>query len=184
MDSHDVYRFEVDQLAQIEVSLTGIGEDADLYLGVDADGDGVWDNGETIESATGTGDDMISEVLLPGVYFISVPRQSFASNTTYTLEILTTFLDQSTTPEDPGDYNALADALSLGDLNAGSVVTHREAVGSHDSVDVYRFSLRQISKVEIDLTQVRREREPVSGCRQEFRRCLGERDNSILHCIG
>ena len=150
-DQYDVYRFEVNQVTRVDLALTGIGEDADLYLGVDIDADGVWDNGETIASSTSTGDDAVSEVLLPGAYFISVARQGFAFNTTYQLDVALEDLEQPTLEGDPGSTPASAWDLGVLDLTP---VTLFDGVGSWDRYDFFRFEVDKVVRIDAALTEV------------------------------
>ncbi|MCH6259407.1 PPC domain-containing protein, partial [Puniceicoccaceae bacterium K14] len=135
-DAYDVYRFSVERIVDIDISVAGVSEDADLYLGFDDNGDGVW-SGDTITSSTQSGDDQISYVLVPGEYFIGVQRDGFASNTTYTLEVDAPDLDDS-------------DNANPALISGTSVSTSYE-VGD---ADVYWYDAAEGDTLIVDLSEV------------------------------
>ncbi|MEL7038500.1 MAG: Ig-like domain-containing protein [Cyanobacteria bacterium J06592_8] len=152
-DRRDIYQFTLDEISQVDLNLTGLTEAAQLSIATDFDGDGILDNGETIEgdgvlnSSASTADRNISRILNPGVYSIVIFTNRSDDNTNYTLSAAATATPPSN-DIDPGQE--LNEALDIGVL--GETQTFTDAVGSLDRRDFYQFTLDEISEVDLNLT--------------------------------
>lgn len=139
-DTADYYRFELDRDGDVEIQLTGLEQDIDLYI-YDAAGNQL---GRSIQA--GQRPEAFSHTLVSGTYYALVtPYGSYASS--YQLTLAAT-LTETAPPDAAG--NSLADARQLGSL--GTVQTFQDWVGQADNADYYRFELDRDGDVEIQLT--------------------------------
>lgn len=139
-DDLDFYRFQINPTSDLNLTLTGLSADADLYLIRDANGNGAIDAGEVLQSsrAAGSTSELIQLAnLSPGTYFAAV--QQYLGSTNYTLTL---------TSDAAG--NTLADSRNLGVLNGSRSVA--DFVGSIDANDFYRFRLNNTSDFNLSLT--------------------------------
>jgi|GEM_PF-2978923 hypothetical protein len=148
-DRRDYYEFTLDEISQVDLTLTGLVEPAQMYLVTDLDNDGVLDNNEVIEGnfSNSTADKSLNEILVPGTYAILVEAYYSYDNTSYNLTASATE-QPSTNATDPGeDFNS---ALDLGRL--GGTQTFTDAVGSVDRSDYYEFTLNQTTSTDIEVS--------------------------------
>ena len=141
VDRSDYYEFTLNQTTStdIEVSLTGLTEPAQLYIVQDLDNDGVLDGNEYLEGSylNSTADRRISASLSPGTYAILVYTADSDANTGYTLTTIA-----PGTPEPPDDsieYDSQAFTVNgvyepiAGDFNGdgnGDVLWYRPGTGA------------------------------------------------------
>lgn len=134
-------RFSLASTSNINISLTGLGADADLQLIRDVNNNGVVDAGEVIGSSTRSGnvDDSINlSNQAAGSYFVQVYQ--FGGNTNYTLRLSNADIS-----------NLIAQEANLGNLSA-TPATFSSSVGNTDTSDVVRFSLANSGDINISLT--------------------------------
>ncbi|MEO0802474.1 MAG: PPC domain-containing protein [Cyanobacteria bacterium J06642_2] len=148
-DPSDFYRFEIEQISDIEIALTNLSNDGRLQLIQDLNDDGEFGLGELIfeSNASGTLNENISSALDPGTYFIQVLPGNVDATTEvgYTLTTNVSVPSNNINPE-PG--NTLVSATELDEFNTdfrGFVST------LSDADDFYRFELTQITDIEITL---------------------------------
>lgn len=156
----DVYSFSISQTSSINLNLHNIsaGDDADLYLYADSNGNGVFDNGidQQLPSSRNSGnrDDSINYLASAGNYFARVERYAPGS-----VDRLDYTLHASATPQYPYDATTQPPNLIPIEFDGGvlspygnNVYTQNDWVGSSDTADIYRFSLADYSNVTISLT--------------------------------
>jgi hypothetical protein len=89
-DPNDYYRFTLDQVHDVELTLFGMSQDADLQLYIgEQKPDGSVEIGDRIElsSADFSRDDSISRSLGAGTYFVQVDQGASNTDTKYTLRL-------------------------------------------------------------------------------------------------
>ncbi|MGB3309031.1 MAG: S8 family serine peptidase [Nodosilinea sp.] len=82
-DTRDYFKFQLDARSDINLMLSGLSADADLFLIWDANGNGIVNSGEVLDSSTGEGDNVEAITfnnLLAGEYYIAVDRYSGSTN--------------------------------------------------------------------------------------------------------
>jgi serine protease len=137
-DPEDFYRFQLNTAGTISINLTGLTEDADLYL-LDSNG-----NTTGLSVGYGTRNESIDRFLNAGVYYVKV-RSFFGENSTdYNLS-----MNVGGTALDPG--STIATARNFGNLSRSSWSVD-EFVGRSDSSDYYRFELTENGAFSLDLT--------------------------------
>jgi hypothetical protein len=154
-DPTDIYRFEITSTKNINLSLHDIssGDDADLYLYRDSNGNGVLDGADTFVDSSVQGsnkDDAITVQGEAGTYFAEVSRYDSGSSgdVEYTLNFSATELYPSATTAP----NLLPNEFDGDILSWGETYTNNDWVGNTDTSDVYRFSLEDYSDVTVTLT--------------------------------
>lgn len=138
-DQRDLYRFTLDQDAEVSLSLND-GTDADLFL-LDRNRYSIRDiQPEWQKGNRTTG-------LAAGEYFIKVERQG-SDDANYTLNVNAAMLGGG----GPGDLagNTFAGALDIGILATNA--TYHDFVGQSDSADAFQFEITANSEVAISLT--------------------------------
>jgi hypothetical protein len=144
-DTADFYKFTLNDIANLQLRLNNLTAAADLELIQDTNGNGLVDTGEVIGSAR-SGTRRITEDLPIGTYFLRV-TPGFTS-TQYSLNVVPTFFGSNISP-DPG--NTLPTARDLGNLSG--TTSFKEYVGPLlDPRDIYRFTLNDLSKLQITRT--------------------------------
>lgn len=135
-DINDFYQFHLDNTAPINLGLTGMSANANLYLLNSA--------GETIAASTrsGTQNEAISRSLNPGVYYLQVQSEAGAS-TTYQVNLAAGGI-----ASDPG--RNFANARDLGNLSRKSW-NISDFVGASDANDYYRFDLSENGNFHLNL---------------------------------
>lgn len=142
-DTQDYFKFTLSAAAQVELALTGMSADADMYL--------YGSNGVTrIDYANNAGsrDEQLQEILGAGTYYVAV--KSYAGNgTDYQLAIQA----RGAGSNDAG--NTLATARDLGNLldpARNGVTAANDRVSPVDEDDYFKFSLSGPSRVNLSLT--------------------------------
>jgi hypothetical protein len=127
----------------VNLSITGLTDNVDLYLIRDVNGNGLIDSGETIASSTQAGitNESLLSYLDTGSYFALVYQRSGATN--YAFQASATVL-----PKDyAGNTIAAAKALTL----SPTAVISNDWVGNDDTNDYYQFTLTAQSDISIIL---------------------------------
>ncbi len=148
-DPADIYRFTLNDVANLQARVTGTSANTRVELIRDLNNNGLVDSGEIIASGTSFGAPFLSRVnqdLPQGTYFVRITPSSSNTSTQYGLELVATPFGGSP-PPDPG--NILATARNLGAV-AGTV-TAREYVGVLDDLDAYRFTLNDLSNIQVSV---------------------------------
>ncbi|MGK7903847.1 MAG: Ig-like domain-containing protein [Hormoscilla sp.] len=150
-DRNDYYGFTLDQPSNFSLLLTDLGDEAEVQLIADLDGDGLVDSGEVLRGVN-LSDSSDRRIFLPlgaGTYFINVYTDDDTDSTDYTLEVETNAI-VFTTISDPG--NLFDAALDIGTLSDSK--TFEEFVGTFDSRDYYRFTIDQPSNFNLRLSDL------------------------------
>ena len=137
-DRRDFYRFSLSGESRFDLNLTGLSDDADIYL--------LNENGRTINRSLswGSTSESISQDLDAGTYYVRVKGYG-SSSTDYTLEMSATLQD--------GAGNTLAAARNIGTLSAQQ--TFQDSVsGTSDPNDYYRFNLAQRADFSLSLSNL------------------------------
>ena len=136
-DTNDFYRFHLDNAATVNVGLTGMSADADLYLLDSA--------GNTIDFSIqlGNSNEAISHFLNAGVYYAQVKSFSGAS-TAYNLS-----LNGGGMARDPGSDRS--SAHDVGNLSR-KALTVNDFVGTSDLNDYYHFDLSENGNFHLTLS--------------------------------
>ncbi|MFM6208902.1 MAG: pre-peptidase C-terminal domain-containing protein [Planktothrix sp.] len=139
-DENDFYTFSIPSASTINLKLTGLTANADLYLYDSND----YQIGES--AAFSNVDETISKILNPGTYRIKVSSNNGA-NTGYNLQATASALPNN------GAGESFDKALPLGILS--SAISYDDWVGSSiDSSDYYQFQLAQNRVVNVNLSNV------------------------------
>jgi hypothetical protein len=90
-DPSDRYKFTLAAPGRISVTLSGLTDNADIYLYRDANNNGSIDSGETVAYSTrsGSSDDTLTAALTTGTYYVSVNSGSIFDRTNYSLTLST-----------------------------------------------------------------------------------------------
>jgi serine protease len=137
-DNNDFYRFNLTSDTTVNLQLTGLSGDADLYL-FDSAGALV-----EVSNEFGTQHESIEEFLAAGIYYAQARSFFGEANTAYRISITA---DGSVI--DPGSLPSTA--YDFGTLSRSSW-TIDEFVGRTDSIDYYRFELTENGAFSLDLT--------------------------------
>lgn len=142
-DTNDFYRFSVDALTNLNVQLTGLSADANLFLIRDLNNDGIVDSNELIQSSInpGVNPESITQSLTPGTYFLQVVQGEQNTSTSYSLIL---YADQA------GDTISTARDITVDNTNR-SFSDFISAAGS-DNNDYYRFTLATNQTFNLALT--------------------------------
>ncbi|MEN9234439.1 MAG: PPC domain-containing protein, partial [Gloeomargarita sp. DG02_1_bins_92] len=135
VDTHDFYKFTLNETSEVRFSLTGLTGDANLGL-LNAQGQWVtwsWNGGTANES--------IVRALAAGTYYLGVYSNSTSAH--YTLSAAATAL-----PDWAGNTFNTARNITLG----STTQTFNDWVGSVDTHDFYKFTLNETSEVRFSLT--------------------------------
>ncbi len=149
LDSLDVYRFTLNDLSNIQVNVQATSTNTQIQLVRDINGNGLIDNGEVVVSATNFSSSYLSRFTqdLPvGTYFITVASRSTSASTLYGLNLVATPFGGNGQP-DPG--NTLTTARNLGSVTG--TVNVKEYVGQLDGLDAYRFTLNDLSNIQVNV---------------------------------
>jgi len=148
LDTNDLYRFTLNDLSNLQVSVTASSSPARVQLVRDNNNNGLIDSGEIFASGEGLGlvaPARVNQDLPAGTYFINVePR--FNASTSYEINLGVTSFGGNGLP-DPGD--TLPTARDLGVLS--STTSLKEYVGVLDSEDFYRFTLSNAANLQARL---------------------------------
>ena len=146
---YDVYEFDISGTRNINLSLNNIsaGDDADLSLYRDSNGNGVWDSSDTLVSSSsrgGNSDDSINYRASGGTYFARVDYYGYGSDgrLDYDLDLSATYTGTAS--------NTVGVEQDLGNLSGD---TSRSGwVGNSDTTDTYEFELGLYEGVNISLS--------------------------------
>ncbi|MBC6478951.1 MAG: S8 family serine peptidase [Hormoscilla sp. GM7CHS1pb] len=146
-DSVDMYSFSLDEVSDLNFTLSGLNADADLVVIEDTNGNGQEDEEDFIVGFqslnSGNSQEVVSGILQAGDYFVVVEQHSGDTNYELTLEVSPVDVP----PDNAG--NTLTDAREIGTLN--DVQTFSDFVGDADPEDFYRFSLDSTSELNLTL---------------------------------
>ncbi len=146
---NDVYEFDISGTRNINLSLNNIsaGDDADLRLYRDSNGNGVLDSSDILVSSSirgGNSDDSINYQASGGTYFARVNYHSGGSD-----DLINYDLDLSATSIGTAS-NTVGVEQDLGNLSGD---TSRSGwVGNSDTTDTYEFELGLYEGVNINLS--------------------------------
>ncbi len=149
-DSADIYQFTLTDVANRQARVDSATAGTRVELIRDGNGNGLIDSDEILNSGTDFSAPFLAsltEDLPPGTYFVRVAPTSSTASTQYQLNLVATPFGGNISPE-PG--NTLPTARDLGAL-AGTV-TAKEYTGKLDGNDFYRFTLNDISNIQINAT--------------------------------
>jgi hypothetical protein len=148
VDLEDYYRFKLDTTSNFQLALTCLSKYTHVELILDRNGNGQVDNGEVLNSDSGSSSASIRTPLGAGIYAIRIFPNDRNSNTTYTLQVSGT--EVPATSSDPG--NTLNQALDMGNFSGER--TYNDFVGSVDPNDYYRFKLDRTSNVQVSISSL------------------------------
>lgn len=136
-DRKDFYEFRVDTRGRVEIDLSDLSDNADLYLHNR--------RGKAIKRSRrgGSASESISRILNPGDYYVQVRTRSRRDSTDYDLGLNFTEL----TPDNAG--NNRRKARDLGSLSGSE--SYSDFVGRGDRLDFYTFTLDGERDVGISL---------------------------------
>ena len=135
-DRDDYYRFSLDESSRVNLSVTGLSDDADVQI-LDSSGNQLFES-----SNSASNDETINAQLTAGTYFIRVFAYTSFDNTEYDLTISTSVT------EDPGNTLDEAKEIVIGEDST----TFNEWVGSSDRNDYYRFSIDESKNLNLSLS--------------------------------
>ncbi len=129
-NADDFYRFTLPTAGNLELSLTGVGGNADLFLVRDFNNDGRIDVNEIMRfSMSNTNQELITATgLAAGTYYVVI-EQAITGTTNYTL---------TATVDTAG--NSFKDARNLGAITS-TTTSVKDFVGTGDNSDIYRFQV-------------------------------------------
>lgn len=135
-DLDDYYRFNLSSTSDLKLNLNGLNANADLQL-LDRNGKQI----QTVKK-TGTQAESINRKLNAGDYYVRVYGDS--NSTDYTLNLSSTIVDNS--------GNSLNNARDFGTVNGSKNAS--DYVGGSDTNDYYRFSVNDISSLNLKLNNL------------------------------
>ena len=147
-DVGDFYNFSLIEKSDVNITLDGLTGDANLsLLGTD---------GRLIDESKKKGkrNETIDEILQPGNYYIGVKPNGGKVKTKYNLGI--------TASPVKDDFNEIANAKQLGNLNLQDRVTEKNRVGFQqgslrDGGDFYSFNLSEEASVDLSLDALKQD---------------------------
>ena len=145
--SRDIYEFDIFGVRDVNLSLNDIsfGDDVDLRLYRDANGNRAFDSGDTLLASSIRGsnlDDSINRTVGTGTYFAEVRRFSGTGFASYDLDLSAT--------SGGAPSNVLADEFNFGNLSGDR--SRFGSVNNSDTSDTYRFALSFGERVNIGLS--------------------------------
>jgi Bacterial pre-peptidase C-terminal domain len=144
-DLVDFYKFTLTDIAKLDVRVNSSAQVRSIQLIRDQNNNGLVDNGEVFAPRPGSG--LTPLDIPPGTYFIRVEGFSNVSSP-YELTLVPTLFGGNVSPE-PGNTLPLA-SNTLGVLSGTRVV--KDYVGVLDATDIYRFTLNDLSNLQITRT--------------------------------
>lgn len=148
-DPIDFYKFTLNDIANLQVRVNGSTAGTRFQLIRDGNNNGLVDSGEILASDLSIGANSLASAtqdLPPGTYFLKIEPTS-TQLTQYQLNLIPTLFGGNVSPE-PG--NALPVASDLGVFSGTRSV--REYVGTIDATDIYRFTVSDLSNLQITAT--------------------------------
>ncbi len=142
LDREDFHRFNVDAAGLLNVQLTNLVADANLFLIQDLNNNGIIDSDEFLQSSinSGTIAESITQSLTPGTYFIYILQGSSNASTPYSLSVA--FDPAGNTLATPLDITVDATNRSFSDFVSATT----------DTDDFYRFTLATNQTLNLALT--------------------------------
>ncbi|MFM6396020.1 MAG: PPC domain-containing protein, partial [Planktothrix sp.] len=137
IDTYDYYKFSLTGNSTLNLNLSGLTQNADLYLYNSASSEIGYSYQE------GKTDENILTNLTAGTYYVLVNSDYYGGNTTYNLKLSATAISDSA-------GNDMTTAKDLGAVS--SVQNFTDWVGYLDESDYYKLSLTQNSNLKLDLT--------------------------------
>ncbi len=141
-DLVDFYKFTLNDIANLDVRVNDSARVRSVQLIRDQNNNGLVDNGEVF--APRPGSSLRPLDMPPGTYFIRVEGFSSVSSP-YELTLVPTLFGGNVSPE-PGNTLPLA-SNTLGIFSGTRVI--KEYVGALDATDIYRFTLNDLSNLQI-----------------------------------
>jgi subtilisin family serine protease len=173
-DRNDYYRFEITAETEVDIQLTGLAQDVDLYV-YDAAGRQL---GRSIRPADQS--ESFTRTLAAGTYQVLVtPFGSHASSYRLNLEAASTAAPPS---DGGGSGDSFGDARNLGSLEGPKSI--RDWVGRTDGVDYYRFTLDRDGVVDLGLSGLKADVDLYlyhAGGRELARSWNGGASNESIH---
>ena len=146
-DTTDIYKFTVTETSNVDLLMSDYSGNLDLQLIIDSNDNGRIDDGETIYNKSYYGSAEFNSPLGAADYFVRVVQESDTTNTNYNLD-LSANSAPSSIATDPG--NSIGTAYNIGNL--GELQSLTEFIGSTDTTDVYKFTVTEISNVDLFMT--------------------------------
>jgi hypothetical protein len=146
-DPVDLYKFTLNDSANLQARVDSSSASTKVELIRDINNNGLIDNGEVLVSDTDFSAPHLSSVtedLPPGTYALRITSGSSSASTQYQLNLVATLFGGNISPE-PG--NTLPVARDLGAFSG--TFSAKEYVGKIDSNDFYKFTLNDISNLQI-----------------------------------
>lgn len=160
-DLDDVYQFSLESTSIFGLSLENETQDIDLEIYYDRNNNNQLDDSDLLYTTSSTRfnrNPELSTDLGAGNYYVRVsqdnPSSTRSNNSTYSLE-LSANPAQLTIPDEQDPGTTIATAHSFGYFNLDSAqesLNFSQFVGDTDAVDVYKFSLDNISNFGLNLT--------------------------------
>ena len=147
-DQENYYRFRVNNLSNIQISLNSLNKSTYVELILDRNQNRQLDEGEILYKQSSRSATPINKNLGRGTYLLRVYQVDDLQSNTYTLAISNQKI--TTNNVDPG--NSLATALKF---NLPGNFSYDDFVGSVDPEDYYQFELDDVTKVELLLSNLK-----------------------------
>jgi hypothetical protein len=146
------YRFKVNQITNIETTVSTASGSVQADLIFDANRNRRVDNGEVVKTAFSSASSAATVTLPRGTYYMRVQPRFTNAPVQYDLKLVAT--------PDPGNLGRKGGGESLKkprnigtlDKKKGGTFLAKEYVGALDSADVLKFKLKEISSVEMNLS--------------------------------
>lgn len=151
-DPNRFYRFSLNQITDLETTLTTASGFAQANLIFDANGNRKVDEGEIVRTTSSSTGVTTVETLPPGTYYLQVEPRFTSDRLQYDLKMVTT--------PNPGNLGkkrggeSLRKPQNIGTLDnqpSGTVVA-KDYVGTLDSTDVLKFQVREISSIQMNIS--------------------------------
>jgi len=145
-DPKDFYKFTLNDIANLQATVTGTSANTQIQLIRDLNNNGLVDNSEIVVSDTNFNSTFVSSITqdLPrGTYFLGIAPSSSSASTRYQVSLVATPFGGTVFPE-PG--NTLPAARNLGVLSG--TFSAKEHVGNIDSSDIYKFTLDDVANLQ------------------------------------
>ena len=136
-DTSDIYRFHLDNAATVNLGLTNLSADADLYL-LDSTGNAI-----AVSNQSGNNNELLDRFLSAGTYYVQI-SSFLGASTSYSLS-----LNGGGTARDPGSDRS--NARDLGNLSRKGWNIN-DFVGTSDLSDYYQFDLSENGNFHLSLS--------------------------------
>lgn len=148
-DSSDLYKFTLGDVSNLQARVNGSSANTQIQLISDLNGNGLIDNDEILATDTNFSSSFLSTItqdVPSGPLYLKIDPSSSTASTQYSLSLVATAFGGNIVP-DAG--NTLPTARDLGAL-AGTVIP-KDYVGKADSTDIYKFTLNDISNLQVNV---------------------------------